>query len=188
MIRKEDITEIGKFQKTHALKGELNLYLDVNEEILNSNIPIIVETEGILVPYFIESIRPKGKHTFLVKLEGIDSEEEAKKFVNNSLYALKEDLKTFYQTEEGEELITEDTLVGYIVIDSETGIKIGEITYIDSSTSNILMHIETPSGETVYIPVVEEWIMGIEPESKEIEMALPDGLINLNIKNKEDGR
>ena len=39
MIKEEELIEIGKFQKTHALKGELNALLDVGPEYLEERQP-----------------------------------------------------------------------------------------------------------------------------------------------------
>ena len=44
MIDKEKLVEIGKFQKTHALKGELNAILDIPEEY-------VIKPEQIWLPY-----------------------------------------------------------------------------------------------------------------------------------------
>ena len=104
MIEEKEVTPVGKFQKTHALKGELNALLDINEDFFDENNPLVLEVEGIFVPFYLESIRRKGSSSFLIKLKGIESEEEAKSFVNKEIYALKDTLKTFLE-EEGEELM-----------------------------------------------------------------------------------
>ncbi len=69
MIEKKDIVEIGKFQKTHALKGELNALLNVPEEYVEDGNPLIVEMDGILVPFYTESFRSNDATSFLHKLQ-----------------------------------------------------------------------------------------------------------------------
>lgn len=95
MIDKEKLVEIGKFQKTHALKGELNAILDIPEEYVKDGNPLIIETDGIPVPYYAESIRGKGTTSFLIKLEGVDSVEDAAEFVNSAILVPRDELQDY---------------------------------------------------------------------------------------------
>ncbi len=181
MILKNDISEVGKFQKTHALKGELNALLDIYPDYIAEGNAIVVDTDGIFVPYYASSIRPKGTMSYLIKLDGIDSENEAKPFVNKAIYAIKAQLGPFLNLDE-EEMMDEDDLVGYSIVDDSSDSLIGKIDSIDSSTDNLLFIVTTDDGDTVYIPAVDEFISEICDDSKVIRMNLPDGLINLNKK------
>lgn len=183
MINKSDIIEIGKFRKTHALKGELNASLDVDEDFVEDGHPLIVEMEGIPVPFYAESIRPKGAETFLVKLRGVDSGDEASAFVNKEIYALRSDLGEYYDTDP-EELMAEDELIGAKIIDSKLG-EIGILKDVDTSTQNTLLVADNPDGEEFYIPYVDEFIDNYDPETKEIHVSLPEGLLGINQKKNE---
>ena len=77
MITRAEISPIGKFHKTHALKGELNAVLDVEADLIDTKRPLIVDIDGIFVPFYCDSVRPKGHFSSLVKLQGIDSEADA---------------------------------------------------------------------------------------------------------------
>lgn len=184
MIEEKDLTEVGKIQRTHALKGELNLILDIDpdffEEGRNS---MIIEMDGCPVPFYAESIRTKGQTSYLVKFERIDSEEQARQFVNKTVFALKSELKE-YMAESGEDLIDSDDWSGFEVHDSELG-TLGTLERIDDSTANILMMVETPDGEELYIPLAEEFLTGIDPDKRIINVNLPEGLIDLNKKKDE---
>lgn len=184
MIKPDDITAIGKFQKTHALKGELNAILDLEPDFVEEGNPIIVDIDGIYVPFFASGIRSKGSTSFLIRLEGIDSEEDARQFVNKTIYAEKHELAAFLDLDEGE-LYDNDSLKGYKVIDSASGEEVGIIEDIDDSTQNLLFIVKTVSGDEVFIPAVDEFIDDINDEKKEIMMSLPHGLINLNDKTEK---
>lgn len=175
MIKKEDIVEIGKFQKTHALKGELNALLDVDEGYIDDGNPLIVEMDGIFVPFYAESVRPKGSESFLIKLKDIDSSDSAREFVNKSVYGLRIDLLDYFDDPEME--LKEDFL-DFVVIDSIAG-EVGKIVDIDDSTDNVLFIVETPEGKTIYIPVAEEFITSIDRDRMRVEMTLPEGLLDL---------
>lgn len=179
MIKSEEITSIGKLQKTHALKGELNVLLDIDPEYLEAGNPAIIDIDGIFVPFYAENIRSKGSFSYLVKFDGIDSEFEAKKLVNKTLYALRDKLKEYIAENYEEDYALYDDLIGWNIIDSEYG-DIGKVKEIDSNTENELFIVETPEGKTVYIPLTEDFIDEIDEEAHIIRMTLPSGLLDLN--------
>lgn len=183
MIEKKNLVAIGKFQKTHALKGEMNAILDVDPSYMNDGNPLIVDVDGIPVPFYVESLRTKGSSSYLVKLEGVDSSDEAREFVNKEIYALKDVLGEYFQDDE-EEFFFGDDLEGFRVIDSRLG-DIGSVTRVDDSTENVLLVVEDTAGEEIFIPFVETFINDVDEEKQEIHTDLPEGLVDLNVKSKE---
>ena len=179
MINKEELSAIGKLLKTHALKGELNVLLDIDPEYLEEGNPAILDIDGIFVPFYAESIRPKGSFSYLVKFEGIDSEFKAKEFVNKAVYARKDKLKEYIAENYEEDYALYDELHGCTIIDTEWG-EIGKVTDIDSNTENELFIVERPDGSIVYIPLAEDFIEEIDEERHIIRMNLPEGLLDLN--------
>ncbi len=186
MIEREEIEEIGKFLKTHALKGELNIQLDVDSGFIRPCIPLIIERDGILVPFFAESIRPKGHFASLVKLVGVDSEESAASFVNETVYALRRDVDQYMGEEEtDEEGVYMDDMLDYTLIDSASQKEIGKVTRVDFSTANILFIVETSDGEEIFVPASEDLIVGVDKDKKIVAVNIPDGLLDLNIKKNK---
>ncbi len=181
MIVEKDIKAIGKFQKTHALKGELNAILDIDPGYVEEGNAVIVDVDGIYVPFFASSVRPKGSTSYLIKLDGIDSEEEAKDFVNKTIYGVKSELASFLDLEE-DEILDEDDLAGYKIYDALTGNYIGTIETVDSSTENLLFVVLTDDEEEIFIPAVDEFIDEVDDNEKIIRMRLPEGLVDLNKK------
>ncbi|MDE5794913.1 MAG: ribosome maturation factor RimM [Muribaculaceae bacterium] len=179
MIKEDEITSVGKLLKTHALKGELNMMLDIDPDYLEEGNPAILDIDGIFVPFYADSVRTKGTFSYLVKFEGIDSEIEAKKLVNKTVYALRGPLKEFMLDNYDEEFALYDDLLGYTIVDTATGV-IGKVVEIDTNTENELFIVETPEGNTVYIPLTEDFIEKIDEDNKTITMHLPEGLLDLN--------
>lgn len=176
MIRKEDVIEIGKFLKPHALKGELNAVLDVDGAYAEDGNPLIVEMDGILVPFYIESFRSKGTESCLIKLVGIDSQQDSRQFVNKIVYGLRSDLVDYFDSED---MDIESDFIGFKMIDKELG-EVGNVIDIDDSTANVLFVVESPEQRVIYVPAAEEFITAIDDERKIIETSLPTGLIDLN--------
>lgn len=180
MIEEKELIPVGKFFRTHALKGELNVITDGYEpQMLEEGFPLIVDMEGIFVPFYAESVRTKGSQGCLVKLDGIDSQERAQEFVNKEIFMLRKDVAEWLDVEE-DEVATEDDLVGFSVYVNGIG-KIGSVDSIDSSTSNILLLVKSDiDADIIYIPLVEDFIEEIDPENKKIILSLPDGIIDMN--------
>ena len=175
MIRKDDILPVGKFQRTHALKGELNVLLDIAPEFFEEGYPLIVDMDGIMVPFYVESIRPKGTSSFLIKIEGVDSESEAKQFVNKAVGAERKELSEFI----GEEFRIADDMAGYKIVDEEHG-EIGVLDHIDDSTENALFVVNAPDGDEILIPVVDAFILSVDDDNETIHTSLPRELLDIN--------
>lgn len=178
MIREEDLFPIGKFQKTHALKGELNAVFDIDEDFLDEDYPLIIDLDGIFVPFYTESWRPKGSSACLLKLEGVDNEGEARKFVNKTIFGRKEDVRDFVGEEDIHSL---DGLAGYDVEITGHGI-LGKVSGIDDNTANVLLIVERPDGSEVYLPLAEDFIDAIDDDNRTLRMTVPEGLLSINDK------
>ena len=173
MITPDELFKLGHFAKPHGIKGEIALITqcDVFEE---SEEPYIVcEMDGILVPFFIESYRYKGSSTILLKLEGIDFEEDARPFMGKDV---------FYALDEVDEeaLLGEmswDNFISYQVIDEHYG-DLGQITGVDESTANVLFQI-VHDGKEILLPAVEAFIKQVNHEDRVLRVSLPEGLLDL---------
>lgn len=172
MILKEEIFLIGQITKTHGLKGELSF--TTTSSILDEvDVPFIVlEPEGLLVPFYLEHVRMKTDTTGLLKLERIDSEEQAREYVGLTIYLPNMFLDEMEDTE-----FETEYFVGFEIIENQKG-SIGRITAVDDSTANALFVVETESGE-VLIPIADEFITEIDHDRKTISMKLPEGLLDL---------
>lgn len=188
MIEEKDILPVGKFFRTHALKGELNAVTDgYDPEMLEEGYPLIVDMDGILVPFYAESVRTKGSQGCLVKLDGVDSKERAQEFVNKEIFMLRKDIAEWLDVDV-DEVATDSDLIGYSVYDSRAG-YIGKVDSIDSSTSNLLLLvIPEDADEPIYIPFVEEFVDEIDPEKEDIRLNLPDGIIDINKKEPSNSQ
>lgn len=193
MIEEKDIIEVGKFYRTHALKGELNAMTDgYKSELLDAEAPLIIEMEGIYVPFYVESWRPKGTFACLVKLEDINTQESAQLFVNKIIYMMRKDVAEALDIPV-DELEIEEDFEGFRVEVKGVGI-IGTVEEIDSSTDNLLMVVKPDdSDERIYIPFVDDFILSVEYGSEDensegnggeniITLELPDGILELNKK------
>ncbi len=174
MIKKEEVTRIGQFNKPHGIKGELSFTFS-NDVFDGSECEFLIcELNGIFVPFLLESYKFKSDVSAFVKLKGIDSEQDAKMFTNLDVY-----FPTKYIPEIG---ITPakawSFFVGFTMEDVSRNIAIGEIIEIEESTANTLFIVENNNTEYL-IPAAEDWIVGVDMEEKILQVELPEGLIDL---------
>lgn len=173
MIKQEEVIKVGEVTKTHGVSGELSVTF-MNDRFENADPDFIVfNLDGILVPFFIEEYRFRSNTAALIKLEDINSEDIAKRFVKADVYILAEDCSEDDETEH----YSYSSFKGFILHDVELG-RVGEILDIDESTINVLLKVDY-QGEEVLIPFDEALIEGLDMSSREIVMSIPSGLLSL---------
>ncbi|MBD5300599.1 MAG: 16S rRNA processing protein RimM [Bacteroides sp.] len=179
MIRLSEIAEAGHFNKAHGIKGEMSATLDFDLD-LDEIKCLIVSIEGIFVPFFIRSWRPRTADTCLLTLEGIDSDAQAQEFNNRTFYILRVDIPEEDESDEdNEEGFYASDLIGYKVHDVSLG-DIGLISGINDATENVLFLITTPDGNEIFVPVADEYIDDVDHDNETITTDLPEGLVDLN--------
>jgi len=184
-MNKDNCFELGSLIKPHGLKGDLQAFWDTDNIDLYLDIEsILVEQKGQLVPFFVENLRPQVGQKVLIKLEGIDTIEQAEEFRKLKLFLpdelvpkLKDD-EFFYHE-----------IIGFMVSDVEKG-EIGKIETIYNLPQNDLLVINHKEKE-VLIPLKKELIKEFSRENKSILMQLPEGLLDVYLSDdneeKEEG-
>ena len=86
MIRQEEVYKIGKLGKTHGVKGEISFLFDDDVFDRTDADYLILEIDGILVPFFIEEYRFKTDSNALMKFDGIDTQERARELTGCDVY------------------------------------------------------------------------------------------------------
>ncbi|MCL1868095.1 MAG: ribosome maturation factor RimM [Paludibacter sp.] len=175
MITENEIFPIGKILKPHGVRGEI-LFSYSSDVFENEYFKyFILEIDGILVPFFINEYRINSAETAFVKLDGIDSENDAKFLTAKVVFAPKKFLEKV-KTEN----IGLDYFIDFQIIDKKNDF-LGKIYDIDQTTANVLMIVQTANDE-ILIPFSENYIIDIDHNTKKIFVDLPQGLIELQEK------
>lgn len=167
------LTPAGELNKPHGIKGEISASFDPRVDV-GALKCVVAEVNGLFVPFFIDAIRSRGADAVLLTIDGITDENEAKLLSRKPLYLLNGDA-ALAADDEDDGFYAED-LVGFSALD-EDGAVIGKIAGVDSTTANVLFVIDRPDGSEALVPVADEFIDGIDPESATITLRLPDGLL-----------
>lgn len=175
-MNRDKCYEVGYISKTRGLKGDLIIFLDVDEPELYVGIDsILIEVQNRLVPYLVKSLRLEGKKA-VMHLDDIDHVDQASTLTSCRLFL---PLDFLPKLEEGQ-FYYHDVL-NYQIIDRQLG-ALGKITAIYDGVGNqdlIAMHYQ---GKEVLIPIVDGIVLKANHERKELEVNLPDGLIDIYLE------
>ncbi|MBP1676785.1 MAG: rRNA processing protein RimM [Bacteroidetes bacterium] len=172
MISHEEVFPIGQITKPHGINGEMSFSF-TSDVFDTEDVPfLILEIDGILVPFFLEEHRFKSNTTALIKLEGIESDEKARQLAGLTVFLPKKYLEMVDDAE-----IELDYFTGFELIDEQRG-RIGTISEVDQTTDNALFVIGSGKDELL-IPVGDEYIVSIDHDKKIIHVELPEGLLDL---------
>lgn len=169
MIRKDEVFKIGKLGKTHGIQGEISFLFDDDVFDRTDTAYLILDIDGILVPFFMEEYRFRSDSNAIVKFEDIDTQERARELTGCDVYFPR----TLSEIEDGD--ISWAQLVGYMLVDAQNGKNVGKIASIDDTTVNILFELE----DGKLIPASEELITHIDTTNHQIEINLPEGILEL---------
>lgn len=178
MIHKGELEYIGRLVKPHGIKGEIAATIDIDGLDVASLSCLVVYVDGIAVPFFADAIRQRGAASVLIKFDGVDDEHSAAELCNADLYALRTDLPDDIVATDDSGFYASD-LIGFTVRNAD-GSLLGTVDDVDDSTANVLFIISTPSGSTVYLPVADEFIIDIDPDSRTLNVDAPESILNLN--------
>ncbi|MBR0165758.1 MAG: 16S rRNA processing protein RimM [Prevotella sp.] len=169
MIKREEVYQIGKLGKAHGIRGEVSFLFDDDVFDRVDADYLILDIDGILVPFFIEEYRFKSDANALMKFDGIDTLERARELTGCDVYFPRE----LSETDEGS--LSWAAIKGFELIDADTKTSVGRIASIDDSTINILFELE----DGKLIPASEELITHIDTKKQQIVIHLPEGILEL---------
>ena len=169
MIKREEVFKIGRLGKSHGVKGEVSFQFDddifdrVEAEYL------VLEIDGILVPFFMEDYRFRSGYLAYVKFKDVDTQERASELTGCDVFFPR----ALAETEDETPIL--EMLVGFSVVDASSGKTVGTVVDINDQTANVLFELNTGH----LIPASDELIMNIDTKNEAIVMNIPEGLLEL---------
>ena len=173
MIRRNDVVLLGKLVKPHGTGGSVLVrFEDLRAEDIRDMGTVFIDIDGLLVPFFVESLREKSTGTAVVKFEGINSPSGIGEFAGNKVYIDRSNIRHKKRAVTGL-----PDLTGYKIEDHRLGFVgiAGEITGI---ANNPLLHVQSGDREFL-VPVHEDIILEINHQKKLITINAPEGLFDL---------
>lgn len=171
-MRLEDCFQLGYILKPHGLKGELMIYLDVDQpDEYNDLESLLLFQRQQLVPFFVEYLAPQPGSKAIIRLEDIDSREKAEKLTGTEVYL---PLETLPSLEENQFYFHQ--VVGYEMLENEA--VIGEVTAVIDSGLQDLFEVQA-EGYSFLVPIVDEIVLHVDQAAAKIHVKLPEGLLDV---------
>lgn len=166
-----ELIRVGKIVKTHGVNGELLLKLEPGKAPANKKEPVFLEFDGIQVPFFIHNSRNATPVDWYVVFDDYQTLSLAEKLLGRVVSIPPANLAF------SDDVDPADVLIGYKVRDINFG-YVGVVSFIQQGRQD-LMVIEN-EGQEILVPFVEDFILEIDDEDKQIVIETPDGLLDLN--------
>lgn len=173
MVKSINVYKIGRIGKPHGVKGEMNFMFTDDVFDRTDSDYLIIETEGLLVPFFIEEYRFRSDETALLKLCDIDTQERAQQFTNCDVYFERD------KADNADGELTWAQIIGFSLVNDSNGTTVGTIAAVDDSTINTLFEVVTPDGRRILVPAPDDLITEVRADEKIISLQIPDGLLAL---------
>lgn len=168
----DSLHRIGKLGKPWGHRGELTVHLENCdlEDLVHAG-SLFVDIEGQKVPFFFTQLHDKGRD-ILVKFDDFHDPQSASILVGRDIYAPPGLL-----ADGSDESWDPEEFIGMVVRDEEHG-DLGEVTGIEGSAKNPVLVILF-GEEEVMVPLVEEMIICIDPETNTLMVRTPPGLVDM---------
>ena len=173
MIKREDVYRIGQLERPHGVRGEITFRFldDVFDRVETDH--LLIELDGILVPFFIEEYRFKSNEVALLKFEDIDTQMQAREISGCDVF--------FQRARSGDDVdhLSWSEIVGYKILDAQTYKPVGVVKGVDDSTINVLFEVAANDGREILIPADASLITKVDNNTRVIAMNIPQGLLDL---------
>lgn len=176
-MKHEEAFNIGYFTKTKGLKGEIQIFFEVDfYENLDFDV-LFADVNGKLVPFFVSSFKLYPNSTALFYLDDVDHIDKAQALVKKKIY-----LPLTKMPELDDEDFTYQDLKGFIVTDKSHG-ELGEILEVNEYPQQFVATVSYKEKEVLF-PLNEDMIVEIDEEAKTLLVELPEGLLDLYLEQQ----
>jgi len=172
MISREKCIMLGTLVKTHGVHGSLLLRVQGFEDHeIKGPGSVFIETNGLLVPFFMSDIKQKSGDEFIIYLDDVDTPEKAEQLKGHKVFI------EIAQLSKKKPLHAERDIKGYTVTDRNSGFT-GKASEVVNMAGTMLLKVLKDDGEFL-IPFHEDIIRKINHREKTIIIDAPEGLFEL---------
>lgn len=153
---------IAKILKSNGTDGDILIGMrDVEISEIDLKEPVFIYFDGLPVPFFFESLIPKGTGKAIAHITDVDCLEDAEELVGSEIWL----------DAESEEDEVED-FTGWTVFDRD--LPVGSVTGFEDIPGNPCIYV----GDSL-VPLHEDFIVAVDAQKKELRLELPEGILNL---------
>ncbi|MGN1119808.1 MAG: ribosome maturation factor RimM [Oscillospiraceae bacterium] len=170
--------ETGKIVATQGIRGEVRVqyYSDEPEVLCDFDVLYLDAGKKALS---ITRAHPH-KNVVVMKIEGIDTIEQAQPLIGKTLYIDRED------TELDEGVYFVQDIIGLTVKDADTGKVYGKITDVYQNGAADVYSMKQPDGSELMFPCIDEVVLSIDTQGGEMVIRPLPGLFEGAVNGDED--
>ncbi len=164
--------KIGKLAASTGLEGKLILQHSLGKKTSLKGLEAIFleDKKDSFLPYFIQSTQIRSDTETILKLEGVDMMEVARKLTPKDVWLQEEDFNKF--TAKAAPI----ALLGYNLIDGDT--DLGEIIEVIEQPHQILCTVMYKGNEAL-VPVHAENLLKMDKKNRKVYVEVPEGLLDI---------
>ena len=179
-MNQDDCFLLGKITKPHSFKGEVVLWMDVDDTTPYRGVQMLwVAQQNILVPYMVESLKPR-KDRFVAKLADVTTEAQAKALAGKDVWLPLTDMAPL---PEGKFYFHE--VQGWTAVDRASDEAVGTILHVVDQGAYPMLEVDFGEGNTGFIPLPEHVTIDVKRDAQTLVLDLPDGLLDVYL-GKDD--
>lgn len=163
---------LGKLVTAHGVKGELMLKHTLGKKTTLKELRAIFieEKKDSFLPWFIESAKARSSDEIILKIEGINTREDAQKLVQKEVWIPETEFKKYAATS------APVNLLNYAI--ENKGQYVGRVLELIEQPHQLLCKTEM-EGKEVLVPLNDSTLKKIDRKKQVIQVELPDGLLDV---------
>lgn len=167
----DEMLRIGVVTKPHGLQGEVKVYPTTSDpERFRDCDEVYLVTKKELLTLHVTGVKYFKKQVIL-RFKEFQRLEDVENLRSCDLMVTREDA---IELEEGEYFLYD--VPGCQVI-SDAGEEIGEVTDVIETGANPVFQIRTKDGKEVLFPVIDDCILSVDIDKKQVVAHIMDGLM-----------
>ena len=164
--------KIGTVVSKHGFKGSIKVnLLSIKFKIVPDIDFIFIDIDNCFIPFKVDNLSFSNDKCVILKLQEINSDNEASEVISKSVYLDKK----YSKSVDKEDFLYDEFLNFLVYKDSK---KIGKIVNVISSLPQPVFEILIDDKKFM-VPIHNDFIEKIDRENKCIFLLIPDGLLEI---------
>ena len=176
-MNKQSCFELGYIAKPFGLKGQVTAVFDVDKPSYYKKLEsVFVETDGVLVPFFIEELKMDHQGRVTLHFEDVSDVDQAGELKGCNLFLSLDMLPA----SKGEDIYLHE-YIGLQVIEGNE--ELGKIVDYNESSAQVILVMEYQSKEVLF-PLIDQIVTKVDRSANKLFVTLPEGLLDIYLSEE----
>lgn len=167
---KKQYLETGRVVGTHGVRGEMRVQPWCDSPAFLTRFRTLYLTQDGSQAITVKTARAHG-NLVLLKLDGVDTIEQAERLRGKTLYLNRDDLRLG----QGDYLVQD--LIGCEVLDADSGNTLGTLSDVSKTGANDVWHVEQ-SGREYLVPAIAQCVVSVDVDKGQVVLRPLKGIFD----------